>query len=254
MRWTKLFSAKATRALSRLEADLTEVFATALDAGADVDALEMRLIEDLQSGGPTFGPFLRGLGDAAEAAVDVAHRQGELVGMSIGQGELAGTTTQEAYEILYGKDANKRAVAKWTDEKLEKIARSIEDNTNVTWVALLVNSCPYCIALHGTTLSGSQWRQRDLAPDGVHQRYGINAKCRCRFVPSDIAESRASLVAPLKRVAADGLKKSKKTVRGVTQVDPDKALDAVKKAQESPEGRKVLRLMGRVDAEKPEEK
>ena len=239
-RYDKALSRRIVRALELVQGDLKEAFSRAEDLGFTPEALEQFLLDDLNNDGPIFGKLKSNLMGASEQSVIVAHEQGVTVGEAIESGEIDiyNMTDEEIAALASGEDP----------ELMQATEDSIADRAFYTWVAMLVNSCPYCVALHGSRKTKEQWRAAGLHPETIHADKGINAKCYCRLALSQFAEKDPmSTAEPLRRTqieGANGVKGNRRTQRAVTQRDPVKALAAVDKALQTKSGKATLRILG----------
>jgi hypothetical protein len=237
-RYDRIFAALAERATQQGVADVGAMVRLLALAGASEQRIEDLLDEDLLNDGPVFGKFVRGLTGAAHASVMAATRQGEAVGHVDGDKAL-----KDAVRRLGIEGSLVDALENANPGSAEEIELAI-DNEMVTWIAELINTCPRCLPLHGKTRSRRAWAEMGLSPESIHS--GWQSTCHCRLVPSELAESRKELLAPLRRRREkDALPKGgRKTERRVTQADLDAAATARDKAMETPEGRRTLRLLG----------
>jgi len=238
-RYDKTLSRRVARALELADGDLREAFDRAEDLGITRDAFERLLLEDLMDDGPIFGKLKSNLMGAAEQSILAAQEQGLIVGEAIQSAafDFEEMTEEQIDRMLAGEDP-----AAMMD------VESRMDDVDYTWVAMLVNSCPYCVALHGTTMSKAEWKDSGHHPETIHNLRGINAPCWCQFVLAEAAKKDdLSTAEPLRRVSVEsrkGTKGNRRTIRKVAQRDPDKALAAVEEALKTDAGRASLRAMG----------
>ena len=133
-------------------------------------------------------------------------------------------------------------------DTLEAIALEVAPLMRVVWVATLRDTCHRCLPLHGTEMLLSEFDELGLSPATIHG--GWTSECNCRRIPTNDSQGRAENMQPLRRIRVKGTPRgTKKTMRAVSQVDLQKSIEASLAAQESKEGRKILRLLGRVGAE-----
>ena len=121
-------------------------------------------------------------------------------------------------------------------------ASDIEDmaaQQQVTWVAMMINTCEYCLPLHGKTMSRAEWQEAGLDPETIHADKGWASPCWCSLIPED---GIIGGITPLVRLRDE--KGSSRTRRGVSQSDIDRSQIAAAKAMESKQGRRVMRLLG----------
>lgn len=238
-RYDKIFEALVKRAIGQSALDVDAFIEKALAAGMSEEALEERLIDDVENGGPLFGKFIRSLQGASASSVLAAERQGEDVSRARYNDLIS---MSEMDDILDDADP----------ERLEEISEQLndlDDRRLYTWIAELVNTCERCLPLHGLTLTKQEWDSRGFNPETIHE--GWDSECHCELLEEELVEAnRSELVSPLvrERVSSKtGLEGSKRTQRAVTQKDIDKALAAVERAKDSKVGRRTLRLMGQAN-------
>lgn len=243
-RYDKTLSRRLLRAMKLADGDLEELFLRAEDNGLTDEAIERALIADLENDGPIFGRLKSNLMGAAEASVMAAQAQGTFVGEAIESGQLA------ASEYLQEmSDADFQAMMSGNDpDGMGRFEDATAYSLEYTWVSTLVNTCPFCLALHGKTVTRQEWRQAGLDPETIHAENSINAKCFCHLaLATEANKDDLATTAPLKRTSLEsgtGLKGNRRTLRAVTNEDPLKALEAVRKAQETEQGRRTLRMLG----------
>lgn len=75
--------------------------------------------------------------------------------------------------------------------------REQSPNELMTWIAVLVATCIDCLPRHGVTRKYSEWVARGLPASGFSVCKG---RCDCQLFPANIAESKAELQEPLRRV------------------------------------------------------
>jgi hypothetical protein len=225
--------------------DLKTFIENMADSGVGQARTEQLLLQDLEEGGPIFGKFTRSLSGAVSSSVAAAGRQGEVAGAM-----SASAARQRFLNLAQPGEAIQAARDMADPEALGEIEQAAS-GIMMTWVCALEKTCHMCLPLHGSRALLGEWRERGLHPDSIHSNAGWVSKCFCSLVPTDEAEPRKDLNAPLVRMknkSATGLKVSKKTSRSIVQTDIDKALAAKEKAMNSLEGRRTLRLMGQSDA------
>ncbi len=239
-RYDRTLARRVARALELVDGDLREAFAKATDLKMTPEALERFILTDMENDGPIFGRLTRNLMGGLEQGVMAAHGQGVVVGEAVGAGfiDLHGMTDEQIERVFAGNDP----------ETMAAMEDAVADRAFYTWVAVLVNSCPYCVALHGTEMTKDEWRASGHDPETIHAENSINAKCYCRFVLADVArKDPLSTAAPLRReslATAQGIKGNRRTQRSIAQRDPEKSLIAAKKATETKSGRQMLKAMG----------
>jgi hypothetical protein len=240
--YAKIWSTLAKRAVRQGGVNAEAFMELAAASGMSAEEVERRLIEDLSSDGPIFGQFFRQLGTAATGAVLAAESQGSLVAMVDADEELQRLLDIESLDdVIDAADP----------EALEQIEQAIASRAELTWVATLTNTCYRCLPLHGQTRTLEEWRELGFSPETIHE--GWASACNCQLVPTDDAGPREDLIAPLVRLKVEGEKGVKRTARAVAQVDMEKAIQAARKASESEQGRRTLRLLGQSGGT-PEEK
>lgn len=245
-RYDELYERLAMRAVRSTAVDMETFMDNALASGMSRRALEQRLMDDLVEGGPLFNKFLHSVVGAAESAVATAQRQGTLIAESedaLRQLERFSDLGEEGINALLNDPG---AMAEAEFELAEVVL--------ATWVAELVNTCEYCLPLHGVSMPLSEWTERGLDPSTIHAEQGWNTPCHCQLVTSAVVPQ--EIRAPLARVSLEtkrGLEGNRRTARAVAQADIDRALAARDKALQSEKGRRTLRLLGQAKQEKTEE-
>lgn len=230
-----LYERLVARTLANAQIDLETFLEDALDQGMSLDSVVERLIDDLENDGPLFGKFFNSLVGAGEQAAVQAHRQAFTVAQAADElAELRGMTDEAIDALLDDPEALTRAEVD-------------ADAVAYTWVAELVNTCHRCLPLHNKTYPLGTWRELGFHPSTIHS--GWNSVCHCSLVmaSSDAAQE----VAPLHRTSVEkkrGAKGNRRTARALGSVSVDTALNARNRALESDEGRRVLRLLGSVNA------
>ena len=239
-RYDQLFSALARRAVRQGVVDIETFAERALASGMSPENLEERLLQDLEQGGPVFGKFTRSLGGAASSAVLAAEKQGEAAARAYAE-ELI--SLSELDDLLEDADP----------EQMAEIAAMTSSRVAYTWVATLINTCHLCLPLHGKTMTREQWEADGLDPETIHIDEGWESKCQCQLIPSEDIDDPGEVREPLMRERVKspmGQKVSGRTKRAIAQHDPEKAIDARDKAMETLEGRRTMRLMGQMNADK----
>jgi len=239
VRYDKAYERLANRAIKQTAVDIQAFMQMAADSNISQDRLEEMMLDDLESGGPIFGKFIRSLSAAASSATQAASRQGAVLA-SIDESMLTETLT-----LADVADAAMDA----DPEVIEEITSQTIQSEPMTWVATMVNTCARCLPLHGKTKTMTEWDELGLNPDTIHE--GWDSDCQCNLIPAKEFGKNADLVAPLLRkkiVSPTGQKPTKRTVRAVLQEDVDKARDAVAKAMETERGRRTLSLLGKANA------
>lgn len=72
----------------------------------------------------------------------------------------------------------------------------VDDNTELMWVAALVNSCPDCESRHGQVDTAKNWELRGEPRSGWSV---CRLNCQCQLVLASDAKNRNELKEPLKR-------------------------------------------------------
>jgi len=229
-----IYAAAARRAVREGVTDAEAFIERAAATGMPLDVIERKMLEDLTTGGPIFGKFVRSLEGAAGSAALAAVSQGEAAALAYAE-ELI--SLAEMDDILESADA----------EELDALGKQLDPAESLIWVATLKNTCHRCLPLHGKIASRQWWEEQGLSPESIHD--GWASPCYCNLIPVgelDAMEETAPLVR--ERVeSATGLRGSKRTQRAVAQRDIERARAAVEKAMDSEEGRRTLRLMGQVN-------
>jgi hypothetical protein len=232
MRYDALYTSLARRAVETGLIDIRAFVEQATAKGASLDAIERQMLDDLMNDGPLFGKFFRNMSGAAEESAATAFGQGVQVG------ELIATDAELAAELAqYGADD---LIEDADPEVLEEV-ESLGQTKLYMWHAELRNTCEQCLPLHGKVDTKEGWRERGLEPQ-------LHPRCKCTFVLVTEESAAAHDLAPLVRNKdLTGVRAGRKTVRGVTQPDIDRARIAAQRASETPAGRKMLKLMGSVN-------
>lgn len=84
------------------------------------------------------------------------------------------------------------------------------DDLRFTWTAVLVNTCPDCLPLHGTSRTMKRWENTGGVPNERDTVCTIRGKCHCTLIPSDTMPSKKDMVKPIKVQAARIRKAEKK--------------------------------------------
>lgn len=237
MRYDRVYANAVQRALETADVSLRAFMQRAGDAGMTAESIAERLIYDLETSGPVFGPFIRSLEGAARTTATTAYRQGSLVGQAAEDAALRDLMKVDSVEDLLD-EADPEAL----DE-----AEQHADSLVFRWVATMINTCAMCLPLHGQVNTLSGWRELGLHPDSIHADQGWSSSCQCSLVAEEQAGSRAELISPLLRERMKDPITGKsigKTRRAVLQQDLDKAIAARDKAMQTLEGRRALRLIG----------
>lgn len=233
MRYDRQYAALAKRAVAQGGVDIRAFIDLAVNNGVSRERIHALIIEDIETGGPIFGKFIRGLTGAAEGSVKAAKFQGEHAARAYSEGLIDLADMEDATELA-------------DPEALQSIEDDTADLIAVTWVATSSNVCHLCLPLHGVTNTIEDWKELNLEPGQVHYVEGWQNKCQCQWVPAEQFDRQEQL-APLRRVkdrTKTGLKGDKKTVRGITSQDLVDSLAARDKAMQSDRGRRQLRLLG----------
>lgn len=250
-RYDETYRILATRAVKQSGVDFDTFVEIAAARGISAQELERMLIQDLDNDGPVFGKFLRSINAAAGAAVQTAARQGAMV--------AAVESDREAQRELEGflklaDAADAQELVSSGDPDALEVIEDLAADIPMMWVATLVKTCHLCLPLHGKIDTKRNWDARGLSPDNIHQNEGWDAasKCQCSLVPNATHRQGKQEIAPLLRTKLqppEGKKTSRRTVRAVAQQDYDKAREAVRKAMETEQGRRTLRLLGQIHQE-----
>lgn len=236
MNYAELYATRAQRAVDTGVVDLKAFIDEMMGAGAPVERIHELLNQDLNSGGPIFGKFFRSLELAGESVLSIAEAQGSAVVESL---TIGGDGLEELKQLAGADRAQLEELARNGDPDAMEIIERSADDMEMTWICTLRKTCELCLPLHGKSLSKREWRERGLIPRAIH----IN--CECDWMPTMWARDREDLNAPLVRNIEAGQEKGgKRTIRGVTSSDVDRAVEAVNKAKQSEEGMRVLKLLG----------
>jgi hypothetical protein len=239
------YEALARRATDSAVVDVEAFIKRMLSAGYQEDRLRDMLLSDLATSGPIFGKFFRGLETAATQATKEAFNAGATAGELI-------ATDEEVAAMVDRFDLADR-LADGDPEALDEVEYA-GDLKTFMWVAALKNTCHRCLPLHGKINTLSNWKT-GRTPDGlptvpvlIHEDWG--SKCQCRLVLADNMSVGANTMAPLVRnTDVMGERGGRKTIRGVTGQDIEKAQRAVTKAMDTEEGRAILRMLGQSQGE-----
>lgn len=236
-RYDQVYDRLAERAVENGIRDMLSFIRGLEEERVPTATIERLLIEDLETSGPVFGKFLRDIGVAASSSVRAAFDQGTSLGVIDGSAELL-----RALSAAGRVESLQKAVEDGDPEAAEVLGEEFLDHIEHRWVAVLVNTCPICLPLHGREMTLDQWRERGLVPGDT-----MHPNCRCTLVPSHTVPSRDDLLSPLRRAKVDE-PGSRKTARRVSQADLDRAIEARDQALKTEAGRKVLARLGRVNA------
>jgi hypothetical protein len=238
MRYDTIYTLLANRAIAQGMVDLETFVAQMVGLGASPEHIEGLLLQDLETNGPIFGKFFRSLRGAATASVANAGNQGAMAGRM-----LTKPKTMERYFPTDTLEDVTAAIQNAGPETLERIEQT-SDDMPLMWQAMLKDTCHRCLPLHGRVLYGSQWKERGLHPSTIHG--GWQSDCHCRLIPQEETEGglKDQTAVLVRNKDVTGLRGGKKTVRGLTQYDIEKAIDARNKALQSEEGRRILRRLG----------
>lgn len=77
-----------------------------------------------------------------------------------------------------------------------KVELGVEDETPMTWIAALVNTCPDCLPRHGETDTAKNWELRGEPRTGWSV---CRSNCQCQLILTSDAEGRPELKEPLQR-------------------------------------------------------
>jgi len=244
MRYSQLYAIKAQKAVETGLIDINALIEEMLDEGVPEMRINAMLVDDLETEGPIFGKFFRSLGLAGESSISIAESQAANIGEALTVDE---EIARFAEETRIATMTLEELAAEGDPEAMHEI-ENLTDQEELTWVCTLRNTCEQCLPLHGKTLKRSEWRELGFRPRSMHPR------CECDWVAAVVAEGREDLVAPLTRQIAPGQEKGgRKTIRAITGDDVARAMDAAKKASESPTGRKILRLLGQAGSKRSKE-
>lgn len=233
MRYDRQYYALARKAASQGGVDIQAFIDLAVNNGVSRERIHQMIIEDIETGGPIFGRFIRDLGGAAESSVVAAKHQGEMAARAYHEGLIELAEMDDVTDIA-------------DPEALQRIEDDTADLIDVTWVTTSSNVCHLCLPLHGVTKSIEEWRELNLIPGQVHFVEGWKSSCKCKWIRPDQFDRRKEMP-PLRRVkdrTATGLKGDKRTVRGIASSDLLESLAARDKAMQSERGRRQLRLLG----------
>lgn len=252
-RYDRIYEILARRAVRTGAIDIESFLDQAVNSGMSLDSARDALLNDLETGGPIFGKFLRSLTGAAEKSVAAAGRQGQRVSEVVADRQLRRLlriNEQEGSLLDVALDEAE-------PEALEEVERALGPAVLYMWVAELINTCHLCLPLHGKILTLDQWQAKGLHPDTIHSDW--LSQCKCKLVPqtSDVLKRQSENLSPLKRVKISELvtdettkeerKKSKRTQRAVSSADLQKAMAARDAAAESLDGRRTLRRLGQIN-------
>ena len=243
-RYDTLWSILVESAMARGGIDAEAFVARAVATGATEEQVITMLMDDLDNDGPLFGAFLKSLNGAAQSATAAAVRQGELVGHLEADDEM-----RRLIALADAEDALDEALRTADPELSEQLEALTQDDLRETSVAELVNTCHRCLPLHGKTMTRREWRELGLLPENRHA--GWSSACKCRLVPAAYTEESEDLVAPLIRERVEsprGLKPSRRTARMLSEKSIERALAERDRAMQSPEGRRTLRLLGKLES------
>ncbi len=249
-KYTETYEILAQRAVDSATLDIEAFIKRAQSAGMGIEALSDALLNDFETGGPLFGRFMRNITGAASSSVRSAEHQGQVAGSIRHDPRIRQQIAEEMKASSELLDLNELddVIAGADAEQLAEL-EELTDNIEVTWIATLKNTCHRCLPLHGVTRTRRQWAMLGLNPDTIHGDW--NSECQCKFVPAVQTTGRKDLTEPLRSVAIPKEDRTlgRKTARVVTQANLDKAVEGVAEAQQSLEGRRILRLLGQAGHE-----
>lgn len=234
--YRKVYERLATRAVQQGASNIEAFVGRLADAGVPAERIEELLIEDLMTDGPIFENFFRALGGASEAAAMTSYRQGATMAIIDEDKALRDMLDAAGYDKPFA------IVDAGDPDVMAAIEAASAPLIELTWVATLVNTCHLCLPLHGVTRTRAEWDELGYDPATIHPG-DWRSSCRCQFVERSTFDKEQEM-APLLRVREKG---SKSTVRGVSSVNLDTAINARNKAMQSEQGRATLRRMGRVN-------
>ena len=247
MRYDLLWRTLVRRAVRQGDVDLDSFVDQAASAGMSAEAIQRRLLDDLDNDGPIFGKFFRNVGAAAAKTTTSAYSQG--VNLSSGMRNMARGSPQAKSQVdrLLALEETGTTIRRGTPEAIQELQDAIAERDERMWVCSLTRTCARCLPLHGTVQTMKEWQESGWDPDTIHD--GWKSDCQCALVPVNEGNrvDRTREMAPLVRnklETATGLAGRKRTARSILQADVDKALAARDKAMESEEGRRTLRLLG----------
>lgn len=247
-RYDRIYETLAERAIRRGAIDIESFVEQAINSGMSLERAQDALLSDLETGGPIFGQFVRGLTGAAEKSVGAAFRQGQR------GGEIE--ADKHLQRLLKISKTEGSLLSKALDDAdadaLADVEKGLGTVVEYMWVAELVKTCHRCLPLHGKVRTLDEWQSLGLHPDSIHDDW--HSSCHCVLVKqSDTTiRERNKAIQPLVRAyvaevdkeAVGGKKKFRATQRALTQLDVDRANKARDEAMKSAEGRKILRLLG----------
>ena len=247
MRYDLLWRTLVRRAIKQGDVDLDAFVDQAAAAGMSADAIQRRLLDDLDNNGPIFGKFFRGVEAAAAKTTTSAYNAGANLGSGLRNLQAQGGAAKSAADRLLALEELGTSVRRGTPEAIQELQDAIAERDERMWVAELSNTCHRCLPLHGTVMTMQEWTESGWDPDTIHD--GWESECQCSLVPINEGTrvDRTTEMGPLVRnklETATGLSGRKRTARSILQADVDKALAARDKAMQSAEGRRTLRLLG----------
>lgn len=77
-----------------------------------------------------------------------------------------------------------------------KVELGVDDDTELTWVAAMVNTCPDCLSRHGQTDTARNW---ELAGEPGTGWSVCRTSCQCKLLPASDVKDRPELKQPLQR-------------------------------------------------------
>lgn len=238
MNYAELYAIRAQEAVDtgfvRFDAFVSQLMAD----GVPAERINAMLIDDLENGGQIFGKFFRDLNIAGDMTISGAEQQAS-------SAAEAANLDDDIRQFIEESERGGKTIAGLLREGDPGTLEDVEflaDDQELTWIATMRNTCSQCLPLHGKSMSRREWRELGLRPRGVHPN------CECDFVPTELAADQESLMAPLRRQIVPGQEKGgRRTQRAVTQSDINSALAARDAAEQTPAGRRVLRLLGKMN-------
>ena len=77
-----------------------------------------------------------------------------------------------------------------------QVELGVEDDTEMTWIAALVNTCPDCLPRHGQTDTLANWELAGKPGTGWSV---CRTNCQCQLLPASDVKNRPELKEPLQR-------------------------------------------------------
>ena len=110
---------------------------------------------------------------------------------------LFGTIANEMSKAVANKTFSISEDVFFADLKSEEFFAERASEEFYMWQAMLVNTCPDCLELHGTVDTMANWKA-DGVPNQRNTVCTIHGKCHCILVPDSVLPDNADMRTPIK--------------------------------------------------------